>query len=267
MTDLKICVLGPVEALRGGTPLALGGRTTLTVLASLAVARGQISSIDTLVDHVWGTDLPANPRAALHNGISRLRRPLGDDVVRTVGWGYQLRVDAEDLDIARFDQQLIAARQAAARHEEAAITALDAALALWREPILGNVVSRSLHDEVVPRLTDRYLEAVELRAELCLRSGRHRMLAEELAGIAHAHPLRERLAGQLMIALAGAGRQVDALITYDTLRRTLREELGIDPTPRLQELHVRILRAEVPAAYVRETVFLSDVCRTSVTSA
>lgn len=258
MTDLKICVLGPVEALRSGIPLALGGRTTLTVLASLAVARGQVSSLDTLVDHVWGTDLPVNPRAALHNGVSRLRRLLGEDVLRTVGWGYQLRVDAEDLDIARFDQQLIAARKAAAtRRDQAAISALDAALALWREPLLGNVESRSLRDQVVPRLTDRYLEAVELRAEVCLRSGRHRMLAEELAEIAHAHPLRERLAGQLMIALACAGRQANALIAYDTLRRTLREELGIDPTPRLQELHVRILRGEVPETEVRETVLLS----------
>ena len=246
MTDLQICVLGPVEALRGGMPLALGGRTTLTVLASLAVARGQISSVDTLVDHVWGTDLPVNPRAALHNGVSRLRRLLGDDVLRTVGWGYQLRVDAEDLDVARFDQHLIAARQAAAScSDETAISALDAAIALWREPILGNVVSRPLRDEVVPRLTERYLEAVELRAELCLRSGRHRTLAEELAETARAHPLRERLAGLLMIALASAGRQVDALIAYDTLRRRLREELGIDPTARLQDLHVRILRGEV----------------------
>jgi DNA-binding SARP family transcriptional activator len=245
VTELEICVLGPVQALRGGVPLALGGRTT-TVLASLAVARGQVNSVETLIDHVWGTELPANPRAALHNGVSRLRHLLGGNVLQRVSWGYRLAVDGKNLDVARFNEHLTTAMQAAAAHrDESAISTLDAALALWRQPVFGNVASRALHDEVVPRLTERYLQAVELRAELCLRSGQHRMLAEELSEVARAHPLRERLTGQLMIALALTERQADALIAYDTLRRTLRDELGIDPSALLQDLHMRILRAEL----------------------
>jgi DNA-binding SARP family transcriptional activator len=241
--DLEVYVLGPVRALRDGVPLPLGGRTTITVLASLALARGQVSSVDTLIDRVWGANLPANPRAALHNGVSRLRRLLGEGVLQTVGWGYRLEVKPELLDVARFHQHLTAARAAASAHQDdSAISALDAAIALWREPILGNVGSVSLHHQVVPQLTDHYLQAVELRAELWLRSGRLGELAAELAEVVSAHPLREQLTGQLMIALASAGRQADALIAYDRLRRLLRQELGVDPTARLQQLHVQILR-------------------------
>ncbi len=163
-----------------------------------------------------------------------------------MSWGYRLAVDGKNLDVTRFHEHLTAARHAAAgRHDEAAISALDEAIALWREPVFGNVASKTLHDEVVPQLTDRYLEAVELRAELCLRSGRHGTLAGELSAVARAHPLRERLTGQLMIALASTGRQADALTTYNSLRRTLREELGIDPSALLQDLYMRILRADV----------------------
>jgi DNA-binding SARP family transcriptional activator len=245
VADLEIRVLGPVEALRAGIPLPLGGKTTITVLASLAIARGQVGSVDTLIDHVWGSNLPANPRAALHNGVSRLRLLLGESALQTLGWGYRLRVDDENLDVSRFCECLAGARKAASAHlDERAIAALDAAIALWRQPLLGNVSSQSLHHEFVPQMTERYLDAVELRAELCLRSGRHVALADELLEVARAHPLRERLAGLRMVALARAGRRADALIAYDSLRRSLREELGIDPSPSLQDLQAHIRRAE-----------------------
>lgn len=252
MADLEIRVLGPVEALRNGIPLALG-KTTITVLASLAVARGQVSSVDTLIDHVWGANLPANPRSALHNGVSRLRQLLGEDALQTLGWGYRLRVDGANLDVARFHEYLAVGKQAASAHlDERAIAALDAAVALWRQPLLGNVGSAALHHEFVPQVTERYLEAIELRAELRLRSGRDATLAEELLEVARAYPLREHIAGQLMVALARAGRRADALMAYETLRRTLREELGIDPSASLTDLHFRLLRTEPYADFAAE---------------
>jgi len=245
MTDLEVRVLGPVELLRSGRRVSLNGRTTLTVLAGLALAPGRAVSVDTLIDYIWEADLPGHPRAALHNGVSRLRRLLGAGRLETVGRGYRLRADAGDLDLLRFDRQLAAARQATSRgREEAAIGALDDAIRLWREPLLGNVDSPSLHREFAPGLTERYLEAVELRAELCLRLGRHGPLVAELAKVARAYPLREHLTAQLMIALVRAGRRADALVAYNALRRVLREELDIDPAAALKDLQVKILRAD-----------------------
>lgn len=245
VTDLKFRVLGPVEVLRGGRQVPLGGKTTLTLLAALTLAPGSVISIDTLIGYVWDAGLPDHPRAALHNGVSRLRRLLGEDVLETLGWGYRLHVAADDLDLLRFDRQLANARHATALgREEAAIAALDDAIGLWREPLLGNVDSSSLHREVVPQLTERYLWAVESRAELCLRRGVHGGLVEQLAAVARAHPLREHIAGQLMIALVRAGRRPDALVAYNSLKCTLRDELGIDPTDVLKDLHVKILRAD-----------------------
>jgi DNA-binding SARP family transcriptional activator len=238
-------VLGPVEVLRDGRLVPPGGPTTLTLLAGLAVVPDRVVSVDTLIDYVWDAALPGNPRAALHNGISRLRRLLGQGSIDRLGRGYRLSVDHECLDILRFDRQLAAARHAIGRgRDDSALTALDEAIGLWREPLLGNVDSPPLHREVVPRLTERYLEAVETRAELYLRRGVPGALLEELAVVARAYPLREHLAGQLMIALARAGRRADALVAYNSLRCALREELDIDPTAALRDLHVKILRAD-----------------------
>ena len=249
MNDLEVRVLGPVEMLRGGRQVPLGGRTTLTVLAGLAVAARRVVSADTLIDYVWDGELPDNPRAALQNGVSRLRRILGEGTLATHGHGYRLCVEAEHLDLLRFDRQLAAAWQAADRgDDEAALTALGDAIRLWREPLLGNVDSRSLQRQVVPRLTERYLEAVETRAELCLRLGVPGALVEQLAVVARAYPLRERVAAQLMIALARSGRRADALVAYNSLRSALRDELDIDPTAAVKDLNTTIDHAEVIVA-------------------
>jgi DNA-binding SARP family transcriptional activator len=243
--DLEVRVLGPVEVVRGGRQVALAGRTTLTVLAGLAVAPHRVIAVDALIDYVWDADLPANPRAALHNGVSRLRRVLPEGALETLGHGYRLRADADDLDLLRFERDLAAAWQAIDRgHDEIALTALDGAIHLWREPLLCNVESPSLLREVLPRLTERYLQAVEMRAELCLRLGVPGATVEELGVAARAYPLREHITGLLMIALTRVGRRVDALVAYDSLRCALRDQLGIDPAVPLRDLHVKILRAE-----------------------
>jgi len=254
VADLDLRVLGPLEVRRAGHRVTLGGKTTTPLLAGLAVSPGRAISVATLIDYVWDDALPDHPRAALHNGVSRLRRVVGADALESLGWGYRLRVGEAELDLLRFDMDLAVARQAvAACRDDDALAALDDAIALWREPVLGNVDSPTLHREAVPRLTDRYLEAVEWRADLCLRRGRSEALAAELAAVARAYPLRERLAGQLMTSLARAGRRADALVAYNSLRCALREELGIDPAPSLRDLHVKILRADHPLDFAQST--------------
>lgn len=245
MCDLEFRVLGPVEVLDAGQPVPLSGTTTLTLLAGLLTSPNRVVPAHTLTEWVWGAALPAHPRAALHSGVSRLRRVVGPDIVETRAWGYRLRIDACHLDLLHFDRLLAAADEAvAAGLADKALTALDEAVGLWRAPLLGNIDSPTLRREVLPRLTDRYLGAVEERAELRLQLGREGALAEELSEAVRAHPFRERIVGQLMVALVRSGRQVDALAAYDTLRRALIEELGIDPLPALQDLRVRILRAD-----------------------
>jgi DNA-binding SARP family transcriptional activator len=238
-------ILGPVEAVAADRPVILKGSMTLTLMAGLLSSAGQAISRERLVDWLWSTDPPEHPRAALHNAVARLRRLLGADSIETLSWGYRLPVDASCLDLLRFDQLTAhACRLAGHGIAAGAVDALGEAVALWRTPLLGNVGSPTLRRAVVPRLTDRYLAAVEERAELCLRIGRHDGLAEGLAEVARDHPFREAVVGQLMVALVVAGRQADALAAYDTLCRSLKEELGIDPLPALSHLRARILRGE-----------------------
>ena len=244
-TALEFRVLGPVEILRGGAPVALPGRTTTILLAGLALSPSRIVPNDTLIDWTWGSRLPARPRAALQSGISRLRRMAGEDLVETAGLGYRLRADAAQLDLVRFSELVASGIRAADDGApERALISLDRALRLWRGFPLSNVDSPALHRDLLPGLTERYLRAVELRCDLCLRLGRYPAVIQELSVVAPRHPFHERLAGQLMIALVKSGRRADALAAYDRLREALEEDLGIDPSAALQALHARILRAD-----------------------
>jgi len=243
--ELEFRVLGSVEVLRGGRLVALPGRTVMIILTGLLLSANQTVSNDTLIDWTWGARLPARPRSALHSGVSRLRRLVGEDVIETAPLGYRLRADGQRLDLVRFGELVAAADGAAADgRTEAALASLDQALRLWRGVPLGNVDSPALRRDVVPGLTERYLRAVELRSDLCLRLGRYSAVVQELSVIAPQHPFHEHMTGQLMIALARSGRRADALATYDRLRRALAQDLGIDPGAALQALQARILRAD-----------------------
>jgi DNA-binding SARP family transcriptional activator len=239
-------VLGPVEVVRGGIPEALpGGRTTTIILAGLALSPNRIVPGDTLIDWTWGARLPARPRGALQSGVSRLRRQIGEDLVETAGFGYRLHASAGQLDLVRFDELTgQAARAADDGAPEQALISLDRALRLWRGFPLSNVDSPALRRDLLPGLTERYLRAVEQRSDLCLRLGRYSAVVQELSVVVPRHPFHERLAGQLMIALVKSGRRADALAAYDRLRRSLAQELGIDPGEALQALQGRILRAQ-----------------------
>jgi DNA-binding SARP family transcriptional activator len=236
-------VLGPVEVLRAGRPVAVSGSTTLTLLAGLLLSPNHAIPVSTLVTWAWPAELPVHPRAALHNGVSRLRRLLGVGTIDTLSWGYRLHADADHHDLLLFERFRAEARTAIARGQpETALAAMDHAVELWREPLLGNVNSVALERDTMPDLTERYLGTIEERNELRLRLGRYDTLVEELPALIRAHPLRERLVAQLMLALTRTGRRVDALLAYDALRRSLNADLGIDPGNMLRDLRMKILR-------------------------
>lgn len=244
-SQLEFRVLGPVEVLNGGQHLMVPGRTAIVVLAGLLLTPGRVVSFDTLIEWRWGSELPAHPRSALHSGVARLRRLMGDDLVETVSLGYRLRAENARLDVSRFRDLVSAATTAAADGAERdAVDFLGEAVALWRGTPLANVDSPALVREAAHGLTELYLRAVDQRAGLCLRLGMYDTVVQELSVAVLRHPFHERLAGQLMIALMRGGRQADALAAYDRLRQQLAGELGLDPSPALRTLQAKILRAD-----------------------
>lgn len=258
MSDIRFRVLGPVEVLSGGVPVPLGGNTTLALLGALLTSPNRIVPVCRLIEWIWDERLPDHPRAALHNAVSRLRRVLGENVLRTHAAGYSMHAEAHQLDLLRFDQLRSAAREAVRRDEPyEAMRALDEAVDLWQEPLLSNVESPVLRGEVVPQLTERFLEAVEERAGLYIQSGQSDAITRDLSAVVSLHPFRERIVGQLMAALNRSGRRADAISAYTTLRRILRDELGIEPSTELQTLLVQILRSDSARARPTQSLALS----------
>ncbi|WP_439660530.1 tetratricopeptide repeat protein [Lentzea sp. HUAS TT2] len=208
-------ILGPLEVLAGGRPVALGGPQQRGLLALLLVEANQVVSRDQLVTDLW-RDAPASARSLLHGCVAGLRRVLPADRLVTRPPGYLLRVGAGELDADRFE-------------ELTATGSLREALDLWRGPALHDIALDACRPAAA-RLDERRLAVLERRIDLDLRLGRFADLAAELAVLVREHPLRERLWAQLMLSLYGAGRQSDALAAFRRLRATLVEELGIEPS-------------------------------------
>jgi|SRR6185437_2305315 len=243
MSKVKFLVLGPVGACLDGTPVNLTGPTALTILAGLLVSANAVVTRETLIDWAWPGRRPVNPKAALQNAMSRLRKVIGEESVTTVPWGYVLRADSDRLDLVRFRTLHAAASAAIADGAaEKALVLLDEAIGLWYPPVLANVRSEILLRDTVPHLTEQYLGAVEQRAALRLRLMRPAGLPEELAVLVREHPLRETLVGHLMVALFLAGRPSEAFSAFHTLRLALSSELGIAPGAALQRLYAAMIR-------------------------
>lgn len=242
---VSFTVLGPVTAVRAGAPVPLAGKRVLALLAALLLSPNKDVPTDRLIEWAWGEARSAHPRAALQNAMSRLRHAVGDDVVETTPFGYRLRGDAGTLDLLAFEELTVAAA-AADRAGDTAVAAdrLRQAIGLWRLPLLSNVDAPKLGRHAATLLTERYLAAHEEHARLCLLLGRHADVVAQLRDLVVSYPFREPLAAHLMTALAGAGRRADALVTYEAVSRTLREELGVQPGAVLRSLHTSILRAE-----------------------
>ena len=239
---MEFRILGPLEVVEGGRTLSLGGSRQRALLALLLTSANDVVSSDRLIDELWGTSPPATPANALQYHVSQLRKALapGDPIV-TREPGYLIRIGPEELDLLRFERLLTEARDAP---PEVAASRLRKALGLWRGTALSDLAGEAFAQREILRLEELRLGAVEQRIEADLTLGRHTELVGELEALVRENPLRERLRAQLMRALYASGRQAEALEVYRATRAMLVEELGIEPTPALQELQQAILRQD-----------------------
>lgn len=243
---VRIRLLGPVELVADDVDLA--GIKQPLLLSLLAVRPGEVVPTDALVDVLWGEAAPADPVRSLQVHISNLRRALAaaelDATIDHRQDGYVLRIDPGAIDLGRFEDLVERGIAALDEDPEQARTVLGDALALWRGRPLRQVDDHPSLRPVVIRLEDLRLRAVEARIDADLRTGHHDEVVDELQELTRQHPLREGLWGRFMLALYRSERQAEALEAYETARRHLVDELGIDPAPALRELHGRILQQD-----------------------
>ncbi|HEV8278193.1 MAG TPA: BTAD domain-containing putative transcriptional regulator, partial [Streptosporangiaceae bacterium] len=243
-------ILGPLEVWRSGYAVPLGGPRQRAVLALLLLEANRAVSMDRLAEDLWGGHPPEGWATTVQTYVFHLRHALEPDRARgvagavlvTKGRGYLLRVDPEQLDAARFQDGFTTGRAAleAGRYAEAS-EQLRQALELWRGPVLADLADYAFTRPEAARLEELRLAAVEARIDADLALGRHDALTAELEQLAAEHPLRERLHGQLMLALYRCSRQAEALAAYRRVRDLLAGELGIDPGEPLQRLHASVL--------------------------
>jgi DNA-binding SARP family transcriptional activator len=236
-------ILGPVEIRDGERVVPLGGMKRRAAVAALLLHPNRVVASDQLIDLVWGDDPPPAALGSLQNHVLRLRRELGDRLV-TRPPGYLLRVEPGELDLDRFRGLVEEARVGEPR-EAAAL--LHDALALWRGDPLADLAGEPV-GAAAAHLAELRLEALENRIDADLALGRHAKLVPELDALVAEQPFRERLRGQLMLALYRSGRQADALEAYSAARVALVEELGAEPGAQLQELQRAILRQDAAIA-------------------
>ncbi len=238
-------ILGPFEVLDEERVLDVGGGKQRSVLAVLLLHANEVVSSDRLIDELWPDEPPPSAAKIVQAHVSRLRKELdgvGEAILLTRGHGYLLRVEPGQLDLDRFRGLLEKGRAAlAAEDPDTAAETLRDALALWRGPPLTEFAYDSFAQEEIARLEELHLEALEERIEADLALGRHDAVVQELEQLVRRHPLRERLRSQLMLALYRAGRQTEALQVYRDAQRTLADELGLEPSPTLQQLERAIL--------------------------
>src|SRR6266498_2028083 len=249
--DLRIGILGPLEVRVGfGEPVQVVGPRLRALLIRLAMEPDRVVLAGQLIDAVWDSDPPAAATGALQSLVSRLRRLL-PDVVESHAIGYRMAIDPEAVDSVQFERLALAGRDELRGDPQRARELLREALALWRGPALADVATARFAGAAVARLEELRLGAIEDRIEAELATGSGQRLVAELDELVTANPLRERLSGLLVRALARGGRQADALGAYERLRSRLADELGIDPSEELQAIHLRVLRGEAgppPAA-------------------
>jgi DNA-binding SARP family transcriptional activator len=239
--EMEFRLLGPLEVAERDRLLDLGALKQRAVLAVLLLNANDVVSVERLVDEIWGASPPATVGKSVQVYVSGLRRQLGDGRLLTRAPGYLLRVHDSELDLARFEQLL---EEAQAADPSTAARRLRDALALWRGPPLGDLAYEQFAQPQVRRLEELRLHALEQRIDADLACGRHAELAGELEALAAQHPLRERLRGQLMLALYRSGRQADALGAFQAARAALVEQLGLEPGRELRELQEAVLRQD-----------------------
>jgi DNA-binding SARP family transcriptional activator len=262
---MEFRILGPLEALEEGRAVKLGASKQRALLALFLLHANETLSADRLIDELWGERPPPTAAKTVQVYVSRLRKALAGGEgngsaggVATREHGYELSLDPERFDAHRFERLLAEGRGAlaAGRPERAAAT-LEEALSLWRGPPLADLAYERFAQREAARLDELRLDALEVLIDAKLALGAHAEVIGRLEALVAGHPYRERPRGQLMLALYRSGRQAEALAAYQDARRTLVDELGIEPGRSLRELERAILRqdpglellaAEEPAA-------------------
>jgi YVTN family beta-propeller protein len=256
-------ILGSLEVCDRDRTIRLGGDKQRALLAVLLLHANEVVSADRLIDDLWGARPPPAALKALQAHISRLRKALdtngvpllgdsrdrspggSDGVLTTHGHGYVLRVERGELDLDRFRAAVEEGRDALAAGDAGKATAvLRDGLALWRGPALADFAYEAFAQSAIAQLEDLRLSALEERVDADLALGRQRDLVGELTSIVQQNPLRERVRAQLMLALYRSDRQAEALQVYQEFRHALSEQLGLDPSPGLQQLEVALLNRD-----------------------
>jgi DNA-binding SARP family transcriptional activator len=238
---LEFRLLGPLEVRDGEHAVSVPRQKQRALLAVLLLHAGRAVSKERLIDELWGEQPPKMAKGALENYVSQLRKVLGKTMLTTQPGGYLLQAEPEQIDVFRFERLIADARR---ENTEVRAAKLVEALSLFRGPPLADLVFEPFAEVEVLRLEELELAAREDLIEAELELGRHAEVISELEALIAKHPYRERLRAQLMLALYRSGRQVDALAVYQSARRTLVDQLGIEPSEGLQELEQAILRQD-----------------------
>jgi DNA-binding SARP family transcriptional activator len=249
--EVRFHVLGPMEVHGGREVIDIGPRMVRAVLASLLIEANRPVTSDRLVDQLWGERPPPTAMSSLQVHVSALRRVLEPErrrgespsVVVTQGAGYLLRVSPDEVDAMRFEAATLeASRLLAGGQPEPARERTDEALRLWRGQPYADLAFESFIQPEIARLEQLRSVALETAMEAELARGHHAAVLAELERLVGLHPLRERLRELFILALYRSGRQAEALRAYQDARRTLVEELGIEPRASLRQLEADILR-------------------------
>jgi WD40 repeat protein/DNA-binding SARP family transcriptional activator len=239
---MEFRVLGSIEVIEEGKgSIVLGGPKQRLVLAHLLLRANHLVPADVLIDEVWGEEPPDTARNALQTYASHLRKALGAERLQGSRAGYRLRADPSELDAFRFESLLRDARRLIPLDAQAAVSAFDHATDLCRGPAFADLATEPSLRAEAARFEDLRLGALEDRIETQLSMGRHAEVVGELERLVARNPLRERFWEQLLLALYRSGRQGEALAAYQRARKILADELGMDPSPKLRQVHERIL--------------------------
>lgn len=250
MSSVRVCVFGGVALVDdGGRRRDVGGPRPRLILAMLAGNGGTPVPDDVLADAIWGDHPPPSARTALQTYVSALRDDLEPDrprrspgrFIRLEPTGYRLDTDHATVDVGEFSALIDRARRLHLDDPAVAADCLDQALALWREPVLGEFVDEPWALGIVTRLRDAHAGALESRFGLALEDGTEAAFLDRMDAAVRTYPYRERLAGQRMLALYRSGRQRRALEQYEATRAILRDDLGLDPGRELQLLERAVL--------------------------
>jgi WD40 repeat protein/DNA-binding SARP family transcriptional activator len=240
---VRFAVLGPLEVSGEDGSVPLGGPKQRIVLAHLVLRANQVVPAEHLIDAIWGEELPEDPRSTLQVYVSRLRSAIGFDAIERRTPGYVLRAGRDEVDALRFEDLLGEARRGDSQPRTTA-GVLAEALELWRGPALADLGAEPSLSGEIARLEELRLQAIEEKIDAELELGHHAGAVAELESLTRTHPLRERLCGELMLALYRSNRQAEGLSVFERARTVLADELGIDPSADLRRLYERILRQD-----------------------